>query len=499
MKSKYDIVIIGSGLGGLLTGNILSKKGYKVVILEKNDHPGGCLQSFDIDGVVFDTGIHYVGGMENDQVLYKIFNYLNIFSDLNIRKLDIEGFDRMLIGDKEYVYPSGYSRFQQKLESYFPAEKDGIAKYIGMMQDIANSIALYKLRPSHFDAQKFYAKYTLGNFWEFVESITHDKELQNLLAAQNSLYAGKPESTFLFVHALITNHYLDGAWRFVDGSKQLADALVENFKRMGGEIFYNELALKFHFNGKGIESVRTNRDHVYHGDKFISAMHPIPTMEMIDPDKIRKSYRNRIKNLKSTSSMFNLYVVLEDKSLPYMNHNYFYYPNGNVWSLSYYNKDKFPQMLNIFPMADSVDEKYTRGLSVLAFMDYSEVSQWENSLVEQRGKDYEDFKEKKSQSMIDQLDNIFPDIRNKIKSYRAATPLTFKDYTGTHRGAVYGIERDFQNPNNSFMFPRTKVPNLYLTGQNLSLHGMLGVSIGALITCSEFTNLNELIKEINND
>jgi all-trans-retinol 13,14-reductase len=499
MNSKYDIVIIGSGFGGLLTGNILSKKGFKVAIIEKNDHHGGCLQSFKVGDVIFDTGIHYVGGLKKGQTINRILGYLGILHDLNLREMDADGFDHFLIGNKEYVYPSGYSSFQSKLESYFPEESQGIQKYIGKIQSIANSISLYNLRPTQFSLENFYAKYGYGNLWEFIQSITKNTELQQLLAAQNPLYAGTPESTFLFVHALITNHYLEGPYRFVDGSKQLADALVNKFKSYGGEIFYNERASKFKFSGDSIACLQTANGQEYSGSKYISSIHPYFLMEMIDPDKIRKSYRNRLQNLKNTSSMFNLYLELKDGTVPYLNYNYYYYPSGDVWALSYYDREKFPQTLNIFPIADSVDEKYTRGLSVLAFMDYEDVSRWEDSKLNQRGEEYEAFKEEKSNKVIDMLEIIYPGIRKNIKSYVTATPLTFRDYTGTYRGAIYGIDRDYRYPNTSLIFPKTKLPNLYITGQNLSLHGMLGVSMGALLTCAEFIHINELIEEFNND
>ncbi len=497
MKRRFDILIIGSGYGGLLTGIILSKKGYKVGIIEKNGHPGGCLQSFDVGGVTFDTGIHYVGGLKKGQVINKIFNYLNILPDLNLREMDANGFDRFLIGKNEFECPAGHLNFQNKLESYFPSEKKGIAEFLRKIQEISNSISLYNLHPSQFNPQNFYTKFVHGNLWEFIQSVTTNPLLQQVLTAQNPLYAGTPDSTFLYVHALILNHYLEGPFRFVDGSKQLADALVSKFKKSGGEIFYNQTASEFLFSGDNIKSIITKEGQVYHSDKFISAIHPYQTMEMIDPGKIRKTYRRRLQSLGNTTSMFNIYITLEDGTLPYMNYNIYSYPNGNVWALTYYDPEKFPQSLNIFPVADSVDQKYTRGLSVLSYMDFDEVSQWGDSQVEQRSEDYQTFKEQKSLRIIDELESIFPGIRGKIKSYATATPLTFRDYTGTRRGAIYGIERDFQNPNKSIIFSKTKVPNLYLTGQNLSLHGMLGVSMGALLTCSQFCEINELLEEIN--
>ncbi|MBN2523637.1 MAG: NAD(P)/FAD-dependent oxidoreductase [Bacteroidales bacterium] len=497
MSKTYDIVIIGSGLGGLITGNILCRKGFKVAIVEKNPYPGGCLQSFEKDGVTFDTGIHYVGGLKKEQVLYKLFCYLNIFRDLNIREMDVNGFDRFLIGTNEYTYPAGYSKFQEKLESVFPKEKDAIVEYINKIRTIANSVSLYNLKPIDYDPKNFYDKFTHGNAWTFIQSITKNTKLQHLLAAQNSLYAGKPESTFLFVHALITNHYLEGAWRFVDGSRQLADALVNKFTTLGGDIYFSQKAVQFRFHQDSIQSAVTDKKQEFSGKRFISAIHPYHTMEMIEPDKIRRSYRKRLQNLDNTISTFSLYIVFKDGTFPYMNCNCYYYPNGNVWGLSYYDEKKFPQSFGIYPLADSIDKKYTRAISVLAFMDYREVEKWENTTIEMRGEEYEKFKEIKSQKVIAEMERYFPDLRTKIKSYTSATPLTLRDHTGTYRGATYGIERDCRNPNNSLLFPRTKISNLYLTGQNLSLHGMLGVSMGALLTCSEFMDLNRLIEEIN--
>jgi all-trans-retinol 13,14-reductase len=130
-------------------------------------------------------------------------------------------------------------------------------------------------------------------------------------------------------------------------------------------------------------------------------------------------------------------------------------------------------------------------------MDYNELSKWEDTKVGRRGDDYKTFKEEKAQKMITRLDEIFPGFRKKIKSYNTATPLTLRDYTGTYRGSLYGIERNSQDPNKALLFSKTKVPNLFLTGQNLSMHGMLGVSMGALLTCAHFCDLNELLLEIN--
>ncbi|MDR2868111.1 MAG: NAD(P)/FAD-dependent oxidoreductase, partial [Bacteroidales bacterium] len=87
------IIIIGSGLGGLTTGYILAKNGYHVTILEKNAQLGGCLQTFIRHGVKFETGMHYIGSMEEGQTLYNFFNYLSLLPDMQLQSLDKMAYD----------------------------------------------------------------------------------------------------------------------------------------------------------------------------------------------------------------------------------------------------------------------------------------------------------------------------------------------------------------------------------------------------------------------
>jgi all-trans-retinol 13,14-reductase len=497
MNEKFDIIIIGSGLGGLVTGNLLAKKGFRVAIIEKNKFSGGCLQSFEKDGVIFDTGIHYVGGLGKGQVLERLFNYLDVLPKLSIREMDPESIDHFIIGTDEYSIPKGYNNIHKRLISYFPAEKEGIQKYLAKIKEIADSITLYNLEHTPLTFQNFYDKFDYGNTWEFICSVTPNKRLQQLLSGLNTLYAGTKASSFLFVHALICNHYYEGAYRFVDGSRQIADSLCENIVKMGGSIFLNNKVTKFKYSGNIIQSAITEEGHEFYADSFISDIHPYYTMELIGPNIIRNSYRNRIKNLPNTISMFSLYIILEDGKVPYMNSNYHYYPDGDMWGIDIYDPEKFPLGFGIYPVADSIDEKYTRGVSVLGFMDYKELEQWENTSLENRGKSYKDFKEYKVRKMIDKLNEHFPELCKYIKSWTASTPLTLRDYNGTYRGSVYGIMKDCRNAQESILFSKTKVPNLFITGQNLSLHGFMGVSIGALLTCAEFTDLDKLLDEIN--
>ena len=143
---RYDIAILGSGLGGLVCGYILSKNGYKVLLLEKEAQIGGCLQTFRRFGVKFDTGMHYIGSMLEGQILHRLFSYLNLTGRVPLQRLDLEGYDRFSIGGKCYRYASGYDQFVDTLSESFPQNRRDIEEYVRQLKSIANASPLYNLR-----------------------------------------------------------------------------------------------------------------------------------------------------------------------------------------------------------------------------------------------------------------------------------------------------------------------------------------------------------------
>ena len=85
---KFDVLIIGTGMGGLVCGNILSREGYSVCMVEKNKQIGGCLQIYVRDKVIFDSGVHYIGALDKGQNLYQIFKWLGLMDKLKLEKMD---------------------------------------------------------------------------------------------------------------------------------------------------------------------------------------------------------------------------------------------------------------------------------------------------------------------------------------------------------------------------------------------------------------------------
>ena len=97
-------VIIGGGLSGLFAGAILSREGFKVTVLEKNDTAGGGLQNFRRFGMKFDTGMHVIGGMRPGGNIYRICEYLGIADKVHLRDVDDDCTDSLYFAEDQTTY-----------------------------------------------------------------------------------------------------------------------------------------------------------------------------------------------------------------------------------------------------------------------------------------------------------------------------------------------------------------------------------------------------------
>jgi all-trans-retinol 13,14-reductase len=496
---KYDFVIIGGGIGGLICGSLLSKEGYKVCILEKHYTIGGGLHVFKKHNTVFETGIHYVSGFLPEQVLSKLFSYLNVLDGIKLKELDPEAFDIMHIGEDNHTYKlgSGEENFINGLSKDFPHERENLKRYIRSIKDLSKKFYLFNLEPRVNDIFSMDDE-LIQPVGKYIDQFFTDDKLKSILAWNNSLYAGIYDKTPAFVHILITRFYLEGASRFVDGPQRLADSMADLIKAAGGEIFTSSEVSHIEVHEREVKYIKTSDGRTFEAENYISAIHPATTLEMIDPGQIQKSYRSRISSLKNTTSVFTLFITFREKSFPYLNYNYYYTSSyESIWKATQYTDDTWPNGLMLLTPPVSGDNVFAEKMIVNSIMNFNDVKQWENTRTGERGEEYLEFKRQCSQKIMRILENIFPGIKDAVKHISASTPLTVRDYTGSKFGSLYGIEKDCNNMIHSHIVPRTKIKNLYLTGQNINLHGIIGVALSAILTAGEFVGTNSLIDKIN--
>jgi all-trans-retinol 13,14-reductase len=500
---KYDVVIIGSGFGGLCSAYILAREGLKVCVLEKNRQIGGSLQIYSRDKSIFDTGVHYIGGLDEGQNLNQFFKYFGLMDKLKLQKLDENGYDVISFSGDEKVYPhaQGYENFVDKLAAIFPHEREALKLYIKKIREVCAAFPLFNLSAEQKDISS--AWFLEVDSRSVINSIFSDPKLQQVISGSNMLYAGLEGITPFYVHALVVNSYIESSYRCVDGSSQMARIMTKNIKDMGGEIFNYAEAKRFHFNsGNEIQTVElTNGEHI-EGKLFISGIDLSKTIDMIEGPQLRTAYKNRIKALDNTVSSFLVNAVMKHQSFPHLNHNIYHCTQPDIWTGPNYTQDTWPETIGMFGTTSSKNPEYTENFTAMAYMRYDECAKWQHTKniipneVNYRGDDYEEFKIQKAEKILNVLEIRIPGIRSKIQSFTCATPITYRDYIGSKDGTLYGVIKDYKEPLKSFITPRTKISNLLLTGQSLNLHGIMGVTVSSVVTCNEILGHPYLINKI---
>ncbi|MGQ7947272.1 phytoene desaturase family protein [Flavobacterium sp. WC2509] len=501
MKKHYDVIIIGSGLGGLVSSIILAKEGYSVCVLEKNNQYGGNLQTFVRDKTIFDTGIHYIGGLGEGQNLNRYFKYLGIMNGLKLKKLDEDGHDIISFGDvdKEFPHAQGYDNFVNQLLIFFPQEKEAITKYCEAIIATCDSFPLYNLK-----SEGVYDTDILSiNAKELIEGLTDNKILQAVLAGSNFLYAGDGAKSPFYVHSLAVNTYIQSAWRCINGGSQITKLLLKELKKHGGAVFKYKEVVQLVTENNAVTAAKMKDGTTVSGNYFISNIDPKTTLKLVGEEHFRKAFVNRISSLEGTVSAFSLHIVFKPRTFKYLNRNHYHFnTSSDVWNSQDYTEETWPKSYMASVNASKKEDGWAEGMTFLTYMKFSDVSPWIetfNTVADEndRGESYLSFKTRKTNRFLEIIELKFPGIKDCIRSVHTSTPLSYRDYIGGYNGNMYGYVKDAGNPMKNFIPSKTKLDNLYLTGQSINMHGVLGVTIGGVATCSEILGKEYLVNKIN--
>ena len=440
--------------------------------------------------------MHYVGSMDEGQTLNLLFHYLSLFPEIKVSPLDPLAFDVVSFKGKQYQYAVGYENFVEVLAKKFPAEYDHLKRYATAVKRVGDSSPFHTINDTVLSSQEVRqidSGYITTNVNDFIASFTSNEVLQNVLVGMIPLYNGIKYKTPLYVHAFINDSNISGAYRIVGGSNQIVDSLVRSIRSFGGEVFASGKVNKIICNNLKATGILLENGMQISTNYIISNTHPEITIDMIDSNLIRPVYRNRICQMEQSVANFTVYLKFKKDKVPYMNHNYYHYNGGEIWNGEKYTEEDWPRGYLYMHLCPTHSAKYAEAGEILTIMRYDEVAQWAGTKVEQRGEAYKALKQRKAEKVLAQLERDFPGTLKNVEAYCTSSPLTYLDYTGTKEGSMYGILRDVNTPR---ILHRTKIPNLFLTGQNINAHGIMGVVIGALITCSEFLGRDFILKQI---
>jgi all-trans-retinol 13,14-reductase len=439
--------------------------------------------------------MHFIGSASEGQTLDRLLKYLEIKKDIRLSPLDSNGYDVVALNGRCYRFANGREKFLQQMTSYFPHQAEELIRYFDLVEKVAGASSLHSLK--HVESDPIInADYQLRSINEVIESVISDPELAKVLVGSLPLYAAERDKTPFSTHAFIMDFYNQSAYRIVGGSDAIAKSMVSTIEHYGGRVLSSSKVTRILCDDSHAIGVEVNGSEFMPCDFVISDTHPMRTLELTDSKLIRPAFRNRINTIPQTVGGFSVYLEFKDNSVPYQNYNFYGYNYGTPWNCEQYDTDSWPKGYLYMHFCDDANQLFAKTGVVISYMQMKDVEQWGGTKVGHRGADYEAFKRQKAELLLESVEKQFPGLRSHIKHYYTSTPLTYQDYTGTEGGSMYGVARDINLGAACRVPHRTKIPNLLQTGQNINSHGILGVVVGTIVTCSELLTSEKIYQQI---
>lgn len=462
---------------------MLARMGRDVLVLEKEPRVGGALQSFRRGTVTFDSGFHYVGGLNPGGSLRPLFRYFDLL-DLDWRQMDPDAADIVMLGDRRYSLPQGHDRFVESLSARFPDQRENLEAYVGLLRRVGDHIYDSLNGPSPYFGQSAYD-------W-LCQTIT-DPELRRVLSGASLKLQLDADTLPLYIFAQINNSFIQSSWRLQGGGDALCGRLRERIEQYGGEVRTSATVTRIIEHDGTVAGVEVNGSEFVAADTVVCDLHPALVVRLLaDSHAIRRVYRNRVNSVPNSHGMFTVNCRLKPDTVPYRNSNInIYSPEADLWHYRPGN-DIDRALVSFYPTGG----KYAQSIDLLTPMAYSEVEPWADSEFGARPDGYKQMKQARAEQLISFVSARMPELRGNIEQCYTSTPLTYLHYTGTPGGSAYGIMKDWRSPMTSLWTPLTPVHGLVLTGQNLNLHGILGVSMTTLFSVAAVAGFDALHREI---
>ena len=502
-NEKYDVILIGSGIGALTNASLLAQlQNKRVLVLERHFKVGGFTHTFKRGKFEWDVGLHYVGEMQAGSRSRAIFDYITRGGVKWNQMPDV--FDRFVYPDFTFDAQAGESNLRRNLIRQFPHEEAAIAQYFSDLKAVTAWFQRYMvanalpngLKPISYLMSKFGSKLALMTTGEYLNKHIQDKKLKAVLVSQWGDYGLPPGQSAFVGHAMIAGHYLNGGYYPAGGSKTIADSIMPIVKERGGQFLVNhhvnEIILK---NGKAIGVRATEKrgksciDKEFFGDVVISNVGAYITYTQLLPAEYTLPFADEINNFPTGTANVTLYLGAkkDPRSMGFNGENYWIY-NGYNHDQIYADKNELinSQANHCYLSFPSLKKATTSNhtMEIIAPIDFELFQQWADQPWKNRGAVYEAAKERIANALIDFVDGRFPGFKDLIEYKELSTPLTAKFFTGHRGGNIYGLPVVPKRYQARWLGPHTPVKNLYLTGSDAGVHGIVGAMMSAVVTTS---------------
>jgi len=493
---KYDYVIIGAGVSGISSALLLARFGFKVALLEQAARPAPLITGFVRNGVYFEGGFHYAGGLESGGVLDRNLRLLGVADDLQRIVLDETSYDTVTQPESgfKFSFPQGYAALQTTLQQQFPEQSPSIVAYQEQLQTATENLPYYNARTSLSPLRL--AELHGQSLKDVLDDFGFSGDLRNLLQVHCLLYGARPEEIPFAIHAGVVDGYYRSAATFKGGGRALVKALVAALQRGGVDLHCRHQVTEIELNTAGkITGVVCAAGQRLQTSGCVSTLHPQMMLKLLPDAVFRPVYRRRLNRLSETASADIVFlrckrqrgsVFREQAKLsgsksakPYKfaGRNFFFLPPTTKDPMDFELPLNERLLYLNFSAAGGVNETQECGLTAilpalsgaveksgLSALSYAEQKAFTGAQVRQR------------------IADLLPELGGSLEVECVATRKTLQRINLSPKGSLYGVKQMVGQFNPT---PKTRLGNFFLAGQAIAAPGLLGAITSALMAVGE--------------
>ncbi|MEU6516116.1 FAD-dependent oxidoreductase [Streptomyces sp. NPDC046978] len=483
---EADVVVIGSGMGGLAAARTIAQFGGKrVLVLEQHYTLGGMTHEFSRAGRYrFGTGLHYMSASAGP--------FLGFMTDGRAQLSPLpDEYDALHFPGFDFAVPATKERFRARLKEQFPAEADAIDGFFRTTRwamaglTARNVFASFPagLRKASARLIERLFPSTYRSVRDQVARSFRDPRLQAVLAARWGLYGTPPASSAFGYHAAVPlTFFMEGTAHPVGGPQELNRVVLEILQRYGvvlrtRQTVHEVVVEDGRVAGVDVEDTATGRRYRVRTNTVVSAAGVRNTYALIGES-------HQLADLPEERSAVMLFLGLDRSPAEFglRGENHWFMPDLDDHDSIHRPPGEGTLYVSFASLNNPAARFHT--VELLELVDPKVVDQWRGTPETERPDSYRTFKDELTRRLLDRLEERWPGFRETVAFAELATPLSFETYQHSVLGSFYGLAATPQRLRSARAGCRTPVKGLFVAGQDAWGSGVVGALAGGLMAAN---------------